>query len=143
MDHRLTFLSSLPEEGVKRALPEGPFLQTLGERRCLRASSPVRDEISLAYGCMQLERQAREEEVFIPTYTSDNYVGRFPLSGPDREAEPALLLVLAGTPAHPALPFAVLPGGAFLCLWHSGSFWDRLLAASRDLCLSLAGEVLL
>lgn len=149
LDHRIAFLSSLPEEGGKGALPEGPFLQTIGKRRCLRASSPVRDEISLAYGCMELKRQAREEGVFIPTYASDNYVGRFPLSGPDREAETELLLVLARAPSHQSLPLTVLPGGTFLCLCHPGSFWDRtairerLLAASRDLGLSLSGEVLL
>ena len=32
LDHRIAFLSSLPEEGAKGALPEGPFLQTIGKR---------------------------------------------------------------------------------------------------------------
>ncbi|MGN1023382.1 MAG: MerR family transcriptional regulator [Lachnospiraceae bacterium] len=149
LDQRIGFLSSLPEEGANGALPKDPFLQTIGDRICLCASSKVHDEVSLAYGCMELEKQARARGAFIPTYASDNYIGRFPLSDSPEEAETELLLALSKADKGKEPPTVLLPGGTFLCLWQRGSFWDRtdlkkrLLAAGRAQGLSLTGEVLL
>lgn len=120
VDQKTRFMEEIAQQGSH---PEYFKIQHTGTRYCLKAASVVDDEVSLGYGCMELERIAKEYGLFIPVYASDSYAGRFLWNqeGPDTE----LLMILDKKPRGKKHELVLLPEGDYLCFRQQGSFWKR------------------
>jgi len=89
INRKLTLLSSLKHAVSVLMAPE---LIHLDERFCLYSDLDVHDEISLAYACMKLENQIKQQDELVPVYASDCYAGEFSLNENDLEQTRLLFL---------------------------------------------------
>lgn len=101
-----------------------PEVIKIADRFCLCGDSNLSDELSLGYACMALEQKIKQWDELIPIYASDCYAGRFFLHS--RPLQETQLLFLFDQPgAFPSDELSVMPGGSYLRVYSSDSFWKR------------------
>lgn len=124
-----------------------PSLIKQEKRICLSSSNFVRDEVSLAYACMELENDIKAWDELAPIYGSDCYAGLFNANSVDLR-ETRLVFILKQKSRTSEKNAIVLSEGNYLRLYTNGSFWDRekvkdsLLSYARENRLVLSEDVI-
>lgn len=132
VDQKAAFMKEVRQQNQESGYLQVRHIET---RYCLKTASMVNDEISLGYGCMELEKTAQEYGLLVPIYASDSYAGRFMWSQENPDTE--LLMILDNKPERNKWKLTLLPEGDYLCCCQQGSFWKRKEArqAIRRYCI--------
>ena len=122
IDRKVSLMSELKNFDIVLMKPE---IIHIDKRMCISSDNYIKDEISLSYACMELERNIKLHDELAPVYASDCYAGQFSLQGDELKLTKLLFILHENMFNFPDNNIVTLPAGNYMHIYSNNSFWVR------------------